>query len=750
MPEPIRKLPAVEGVPARGPMTMRGGPVQGAGPWCNGPPGLPPALASGPDLPSLLKALRRRWMLAVSLGIILATGAAGGLWLVLSPKYTANAQVLIGPPQSIVYEIDPDKTGGAFTTYLKTQAGRLKSRFVLNAVLKKEAVQALPMIQEQPEQMQFLEGELLVETGENSPYITISMVGTDPFAITTIVKAVVDAYMDEVVKAEMKRKSERLAELDKIRTQMEEKARLKKETFRRIADQLGSLDKDVINQKQLTLLTAYHDLSRQFGMLKTDAMKAEGRLKVHKARRAELELTPIAEAVLNEALQADPRFKELVLRANALDVIIKKYREIATEPEKEPNYVMAQEQLVTVRKEMDGVTGKRRGEVAAQIRLRMVAEFETEQARLAKDAEVAVGQRDAVGTELEKLRDSAEKLGNSSTELEMLKADIRQEEKTLEKIKDQQTALQTELNAPPRVSLAQEAAIKSKEMKRLIAALVLGPCAVFGAVCLGIAWLEFRSRRIQTAEEVIVGLGMRVVGSLPVVARPAQRRLLAAGAEAEQSGRDGILIESVDAIRTMLLKDATDQATRVVMVTSAVAGEGKTTLASQLAGSLARAGRKTLLIDGDLRGPAVHQLFEQPLQPGFSEMLLGELHVAEATRSTPMDGLWMIPAGQWDRDVMDALARDGLEEIIDKLKADYDFIIIDSHPVLPATDALLVGQYADAVLLSVLRDVSQAPRVFAACQRLGALGIRILGAVVHGMQAEEFGGYNYAPPAAAR
>src|SRR5262249_1982369 len=153
-----------------------------------------------------------------------------------------------------------------------------------------------------------------------------------------------------------------------------------------------------------------------------------------------------------------------------------------------------------------------------------------------------------------------------------------------------------------------------------------------------------------------------------------------------------------------------------------------TTLASQLAGSLARAGRKTLLIDGDLRGPAVHQLFEQPLQPGFIEMLLGELHVAEATRSTPVDRLWMIPSGQWDRDALDRLARDGLEEIIENLKADYDFIIIGSRPVLPAPDALLVGQYADAVLLSVLRDVSQAPRVFAACQRLGALGIRILGA----------------------
>jgi polysaccharide biosynthesis transport protein len=175
----------------------------------------------------------------------------------------------------------------------------------------------------------------------------------------------------------------------------------------------------------------------------------------------------------------------------------------------------------------------------------------------------------------------------------------------------------------------------------------------------------------------------------------------------------------------------------VVMVTSAVGGEGKTTLASHLAGSLARAGRRTLLIDCDLRRPAAHQLFELPLQPGLSEALLGEVHVAEATLATAVDGLWLMPAGQWDREVIQSLAREGLRQIFDKLRHDYDFIVIDSHPVLPATDSLLIGQHVDAVLLSVMREVSQAPKVYAACQRLNALGIRVLGAVVSGVGGDD-------------
>jgi capsular exopolysaccharide synthesis family protein len=182
------------------------------------------------------------------------------------------------------------------------------------------------------------------------------------------------------------------------------------------------------------------------------------------------------------------------------------------------------------------------------------------------------------------------------------------------------------------------------------------------------------------------------------------------------------------------------------MVTSAVGGEGKTTVASHLASSLARSGRRTLLIDGDLRCPALHELFEVPLHPGLSEVALGEVHVAEATLATSVDGLMLIPAGEWDRDVLQALARDGVRRLFEKLKREYEFVVIDSHPVLAATDALLIGQHVDAVLLSLLRGVSRAPQVYAAQQRLESLGIRVLGAVVNGAAETEL--YSHAAPAA--
>ena len=126
-------------------------------------------------------------------------------------------------------------------------------------------------------------------------------------------------------------------------------------------------------------------------------------------------------------------------------------------------------------------------------------------------------------------------------------------------------------------------------------------------------------------------------------------------------------------------------------------------------------------------------------------MLLGEVELPDAVRPTTTDDhLWLMPAGQWDRAVIQELARDSLTALLERLKDEFDFIVVDSHPVLPATDSLLIGQHADAVIVSLLRNVSQAPRVYAACQRLATLGIRVFGAVVNGMPSEGYeNGYHY-------
>src|SRR5207247_7787622 len=104
---------------------------------------------------------------------------------------------------------------------------------------------------------------------------------------------------------------------------------------------------------------------------------------------------------------------------------------------------------------------------------------------------------------------------------------------------------------------------------------------------------------------------------------------------------------------------------------------------SHLAMSLARAGRRTLLVDTDMRRPALHGVFDLPLCPGLGELLRAEAEIADAVRPGPANDLWVLPAGRFTSEGIQALALAGVPTIFGRLREQFDFIVVDSCPVLP-------------------------------------------------------------------
>ena len=196
------------------------------------------------------------------------------------------------------------------------------------------------------------------------------------------------------------------------------------------------------------------------------------------------------------------------------------------------------------------------------------------------------------------------------------------------------------------------------------------------------------------------------------------------------------LIESVDTTRIMLMHAARTDSLRVVLVTSAVGGEGKTSLASHLATSLARSGLKTVLVDGDFRRPMVHRLYDQPSGPGFSELLRGEIGTDDVIRPASLNNLWLTTAGKYDEFSLSVLAQPRARDVFAQLREQFDFVILDSAPLLPVADSLLLAQHVDAAIFSILRDVSQLPKIQLAYERIRSLGVPILGAVVSGTKVD--------------
>jgi len=251
--------------------------------------------------------------------------------------------------------------------------------------------------------------------------------------------------------------------------------------------------------------------------------------------------------------------------------------------------------------------------------------------------------------------------------------------------------------------------------------------------------LDFFLRPVSSAYQISYGLGLPVLGDLPLIERPITRWISRNGHMAETMR--SVLIESVDQLRTILLHRAERQGLKVVLVTSALAREGKTTLVAQLATSLARAGRRVVVVDGDLRRPRLHRLFRCPLSPGLSELAKNLARPEEIVRNAEIENLYVVTAGHCDGEVLEAVSQGKLDRFLQSLRDQCDLVLVDSSPILTTADALILAHVADSVVLSVIQDKSRLPRVFEAVQRLRSVDLPLLGIVLHGTAPSRYRSY---------
>jgi capsular exopolysaccharide synthesis family protein len=708
-------------------------------------PAVPPGQSSGPTGPALLKALGRRWLLALGLGVILAAGAGAAAWFLLAPKHMAFVQVKVAytRPWYLFPFVDSPESKNEHDTYKRLQAAAMRSRFVFLNALKKDEVKRLSLVREQPDVIQWLENQLKVEVKEGTEIINLTMTGTKPDELFTLVNAVYQSYDELVVKKEEGERKDRVNRIQNALTEIQDRLHKNRKKLQDQTDENGG-DPQALNVKQIILTTDLNDKKKRMGDVQGELLRARSNLATHQGNEKLLDSVTVSEITLNLAVDADEEVKDYRKRIKAAEQIIRSYEKYSPRADRLAHERRTRDDL---KADFEKRQAKIKKALQEQHRLQARKDYETTLIQLRSAIPALAEAEKRLKEDVEELTKKISTLGTSSNLMDLLRDQIKLDEKQADEIAGRLHRFEMERGAGARVS-QWDNGIQSQDPKRRIIGVILAPVFALGLAGLGVGWWEHRSRRIQGTEEVVHGVGLRVVGAVPALGGPGLRRLVAAEGPDDQEAH---LLESIDAIRTTLLRDASALATRVIMVTSAVAGEGKTTLASNLATSLARAGRRTLLIDCDLRCPAAHQLFEQTLQPGLSEVLLGEIDLIDAIRpTTAMEGLWLIPAGEWDREVVQALAKRGVQEMFDRLKEEFDFIVVDSHPVLPATDSLVIGQHVDAVILSVLRDFSQVPRVHAAAQRLTNLGIRVAGAVVNGMSSDEVIEQGYPPVAGAR
>jgi capsular exopolysaccharide synthesis family protein len=203
--------------------------------------------------------------------------------------------------------------------------------------------------------------------------------------------------------------------------------------------------------------------------------------------------------------------------------------------------------------------------------------------------------------------------------------------------------------------------------------------------------------------------------------------------------------EAIRALRSGIQMTDVDHPPRVIQLTSAVPGEGKTTIALSLAASAATARLRVLLIDADLRHPTATRIAGMQKEPGLVDLLLGEVGVEEAVRFHEKGGFWVLPAGNKTQNPTDLLGSERMKSLVAHFKESYDLVFIDTPPAGPVVDPVVVSHLSDKIVL-VVRWAATARELVRPCVDLLAGHRKIAGVAfnrVNVRQAQKYGKYAY-------
>jgi capsular exopolysaccharide synthesis family protein len=251
---------------------------------------------------------------------------------------------------------------------------------------------------------------------------------------------------------------------------------------------------------------------------------------------------------------------------------------------------------------------------------------------------------------------------------------------------------------------------------------------------------EFLDSRIKNPDDIKTHLRLPFLGLVPAVSSRHTRGggLLLNRAVPPRFG------EALRAVRTAVIFSSAAEGAKSLMVTSTAPSEGKTVTASNLAMSLAQTDLKTLIIDGDMRRPRIHEVFGVEQEPGLSNVLVGTTALADAIRPTDNPQLFVLPAGHLPPNPAELLSSARYRRLLDELGADFDWIVVDAPPVMAVTDAAVVAHEVSGVVFVVGAEMIPRRNAQYALDQLAQARAKIIGIVLNRAQVERHA-YYYAP-----
>ncbi|MGH9554411.1 MAG: GumC family protein [Terriglobales bacterium] len=700
---------------------------------------------------------KHKWIVVTSVVVLVSLAAL--ISLRATPKYEARARIAIHREASDVLGFqDMGSTGSEdwdYTVAIDTQVRVLQSDTLAQEVIRKlqldknpsfagelanpqkdpEASSEPPLSQAERDEIMIgiFRGSMSVNAIPNSRIVEIRFTNPDPDLAARVTNTLAQNYIEHNFKTKFESTMQTSEWLSRQLADLQLKVETTQEKLVRYQQEHGILG---VDEKQNIITAKLDELNRELTAAEADRIQKEARHRLASSGEADL----VARAEANTLLDK--------LRSQEADLRTQ-YSQVTTQFG--PSYP----RVVELRNQLTQIEGAIKDEI------RKIA------GRIESDYRGAMQREGMLGEALEKQKTLANKLNENAIQYNILKRDVETSrnlyEGLLQKLKEASVTAGLRSSNVRIVDAARVPTVPSEPNipRNILLGLLMG---LAGGI--GLAFVrEFLDNTVRTPEQVEIVAALPSLGIIPMGlmaatasnGRKGRRLSLSVGNGKEKDNGQGArvelishfqpkseLAESYRALRTSILLSSLGAPPKVILVTSALPQEGKTTTSINSAIVLAQRGARVLLVDADMRRPSIHRALGLRSRAGLSNLLTGADSGDSLIVPAPqVPNLFVLPAGPPPPQPAELLGSLLMQNYLAQWRKQFDHIVVDTPPTVSVTDAVLLSVQADAVILVIRSGQTTKEALRRARDLLLQVNARVMGVVVNAVDLRGPGSYYY-------
>jgi polysaccharide biosynthesis transport protein len=724
-----------------------------------GPAGPGQAAPSAYDIAESM--FRFKWT-AVLVFVLVAAPLIAAIWTQVVPKYQARAEVRIRPiiPR-LVFRTEDNGMIPLYSDFVNTQVSVMRGMTVLQRVLARPDVQATQWYKNPPKS--------LVQRLQGNPISTMERLRDDLSAQPRNRTEIIDVSFTAVSPKEAKLITE--AVLDEYKKYTTEKANATEDTlYRQLVDQYNLLQdqitshenvcaklrkslgtenpQDVVSTKRARLdetQARLDDLQQKIAVL-------QWQLKQAGPNDANAALIDANGVVQNQPkYYQDQEWRKLdlnlkTIRHNIANSILTPKNPDMIRMEKDKDFA---EQLLDQREKQLDEQWRDRLSSASGGPIDATAGNASSQPTIPVEQQLAQAkeQQNLLLAEINKQKTDLDSLFGNVQLLEKESSALQHSRELFDAVRQRLDQKRMEQNVPGSIEVPAEAFVPSQpynDRRMVFTAMAL--CMALGMGGAAAFLRASRNQAIYAPKDMPYSMQVPFLGYIPLTRTKSSTVGSLRSRYIEMQRNQSSMIESVRIVRTALLSRLDDQGGATVLITSAAAGTGKSSFTLNLGKSLAQAGKKVLLIDADFQKMTLTTHFKNLSdKPGFIQYLRSKSACERHIFLTETSGLSIMPAGTRDKNgqVLEEIANGSFQSCMGKLHKQYNIILLDSSPILPLADSIILSRQVDGAIFVERQRVSSRADLDIALQRLGTAGGHLLGTVFIGSNSHQRYGYDY-------